>query len=95
MGHSGGLDGCGKSRPHRDSIPDRPVGSSDAIPTELPDPHIGLGTAGRQSVSRCVNSPREGSIWSGSSPQGVCKLTHRPMGGPATTSNSARHGLNL
>jgi len=26
----------GKSRPHRDSIPDRPVRSSVAIPTELP-----------------------------------------------------------
>jgi len=28
----------GKSRPHRDSIPDRPVRSSVAIPTELPAP---------------------------------------------------------
>jgi len=28
----------GKSRPHRDSIPDRPVPSSVAIPTELPGP---------------------------------------------------------
>ena len=28
----------GKSRPHRDSVPDRPVRSSVAIPTELPDP---------------------------------------------------------
>ena len=27
-----------KSRPHRDSIPDRPASSSVAIPTELPDP---------------------------------------------------------
>jgi len=27
----------GKSRPHRDSIPDRPARSSVAIPTELPD----------------------------------------------------------
>jgi len=26
----------GKSRPHRDSIPDRPARSSVAIPTELP-----------------------------------------------------------
>ena len=31
----------GKSRPHRDSIPDRPVRSSVAIPTELPVPDIG------------------------------------------------------
>ena len=29
----------GKSRPHRNSIPDRPARSSVAIPTELPDPH--------------------------------------------------------
>jgi len=28
----------GKSRLHRDSIPDRPARSSVAIPTELPDP---------------------------------------------------------
>ena len=28
----------GKSRPHRDSIPDRPALSSVAIPTELPGP---------------------------------------------------------
>jgi len=28
----------GKSRPHRDSIPDRPAHSSVAIPTELPGP---------------------------------------------------------
>jgi len=29
-----------KSRPHRDSIPDRPARSSVAIPTELPRSHI-------------------------------------------------------
>ena len=29
----------GQSRPHRDSIPDRPARSSVAIPTELPGPH--------------------------------------------------------
>jgi len=38
----GGLPGPdwtgGKSRPHRDSIPDRPARSSVAIPTELPGP---------------------------------------------------------
>jgi hypothetical protein len=32
----------GKSRPHRDSIPDRPALSSFAIPTELPGPHLYL-----------------------------------------------------
>ena len=36
MGPRAGLDRCGKSRPHRDSIPDRPSRSSVAIPTELP-----------------------------------------------------------
>jgi len=30
----------GKSRPHRDSIPDRPARSSVAIPTELRGPHF-------------------------------------------------------
>jgi len=30
----------GKSRPHRDSISDRPALTSVAIPTELPGPHV-------------------------------------------------------
>ena len=30
----------GKSRPHRDSIPDRAARSSVAIPTEIPGPNI-------------------------------------------------------
>ena len=30
----------GKSRPHRDSTPDRPARSSVAIPTELPGPQL-------------------------------------------------------
>jgi len=30
----------GKSRPHRNTIPDRPVRSSVTIPTELPGPHF-------------------------------------------------------
>ena len=30
----------GKSRSHRDSIPERPARSSVAMPTELPGPHI-------------------------------------------------------
>ena len=37
MGPRAGPEG-GKSRPHRDSIPDRPARSSFAIPTELPGP---------------------------------------------------------
>jgi len=32
----------GKSRPHRDSIPDPPARNSVAIPTELHDPHVSL-----------------------------------------------------
>ena len=40
VGPRTGLDRCGKSRPHRDSIPDRPPRSSVAIPTELPGPHL-------------------------------------------------------
>ena len=31
---------AGKSRPYRDSIPDRPARSSVAIPTELPGPQL-------------------------------------------------------
>jgi hypothetical protein len=30
----------GKSRPHRDSIPDRPALTAVAIPTELPGPFL-------------------------------------------------------
>ena len=30
----------GKSRPHRDSFPDRPARSSVPIPTELPGPQL-------------------------------------------------------
>ena len=33
----------GKSRPHRDSIPDRPARTSFAIPTELPGPRTRSG----------------------------------------------------
>ena len=39
MGPQGPVWTGGKSRPHRDSIPDRPARSSVAIPTELPGPH--------------------------------------------------------
>jgi len=59
----------GKSRPHRDSIPDSPARSSVAIPTELPGPtqqlyshfimswYQGIGTADTAigfSVELCV-----------------------------------------
>ena len=39
MGPRAGMDRCGKSLPHRDSIPDRPARSSVAIPTKLPGPY--------------------------------------------------------
>jgi len=38
VGPRAGLDRCGKTRPHRDSTPDRPAHSSVAKPTELPGP---------------------------------------------------------
>jgi len=40
MGPRAELDGCGKSRLHRDSIPRPSSPSPVAIPTELPGPHI-------------------------------------------------------
>jgi hypothetical protein len=39
VGPRAGLEGRGKSRPHRDSIPDCPARSSVTIRTELPAPH--------------------------------------------------------
>ena len=44
MGPRAGLDGRKKSRPHRDSISDRPARSSVVIPTELPGPHMYITT---------------------------------------------------
>ena len=38
MGPKAGLDRCGKSDPHRDSIPGLPTPYPVAIPTELPVP---------------------------------------------------------
>ena len=40
VGPRAGLDGRGKSRPHRDSIPDRPARSQVTTLTELPGPQI-------------------------------------------------------
>ena len=41
MGLSAGLDSCGESHPHRDSIPQTASPCRlVAIPTELPGPHI-------------------------------------------------------
>jgi len=39
-GPRAGLDRCGKSRPHRHSIPDPPARSSVCVPTTLPGPHV-------------------------------------------------------
>ena len=50
VGPRAGLDG-GKSRLHRDSIPDRPARSSVAIPTELPGPRThGIKGKGKGKV---------------------------------------------
>jgi len=64
VGPRAGLKG-GKSRPHQDSIPDRPARSSVAIPTELPRPRTLLNlisnllvksvssSEGRRRISHC------------------------------------------
>ena len=41
----------GKSRPHRDSIPDRPARSSVAIPTELPGRQFFVTDQNTESLS--------------------------------------------
>ena len=47
----------GKSRPQRDSIPDRPVRSSVAIVTELPGPLTVITTI-------CYSTPNKFVMWS-------------------------------
>ena len=44
----------GKSRPHRDSIPDRPGRSSVAISTELPGPHCFAGVYLKRVTLNCT-----------------------------------------
>jgi len=46
----------GKSRPHGDSIPDRPARSSVAIPTELPGPilYIYIYNTLKESINYCA-----------------------------------------
>ena len=51
----------GKSRPHRDSIPDRPARSPVAIPTELPGPHIIYSKGKGKAVPLQAWSDPEGS----------------------------------
>ena len=52
MGPRAGLQG-GKSRPYRDSIPDRPARSSIAVLTELPGQQICINTL---VITACVLS---------------------------------------
>ena len=68
VGPRAGLDRCGKSRPHRDWIPDRPARSSVAIPTELPIQVLLLRANYRQYAASTkstlisdVNQPEYGS----------------------------------
>jgi len=44
----------GKSRPQRDSIPDRPARSSVAIATELPGPPCKFSRLCKSKVSQCI-----------------------------------------
>jgi len=55
VGPMAGLDGCGKSRPHRYSIPGRPARSSVAIPTEIPGTQLTVNRKMIMSMCRVVN----------------------------------------
>ena len=52
----------GKSRPHRDSIPDRPARSSVAIPTELPAPQQKQHTVTKLEGEFCETNETENEI---------------------------------
>ena len=45
---------CGKSHPHRDSIPDRPARNSGTTPTELPGPQAGSSAPAKFAASVVV-----------------------------------------
>ena len=47
-----------KSRPHRDSIPDRPARSSVAIPTELPGPQIAVKVKVKFALEQATKTQR-------------------------------------
>ena len=57
MGPRAGLDGCGKSRPHRDSIPGPSSPQEVAIPTELSRPTILYGGAQYLCVLLQMSAP--------------------------------------
>ena len=64
MGPRAGLNRCGKSRPHRDSIPGPPSPYSVAIPTTLPGPR--QRAKDRIKLPRLTGSHRsEGPVKSG------------------------------
>jgi len=53
----------GKSRPHRDLIPDRPARSSVAIPTELPGPQMAeVYSVKAQGVSKHLCKTTSGHV---------------------------------
>ena len=52
----------GKSRPHRDSIPDHPARSSVAIPTEPPGPHLPSSAEVKERVELYLYPP-SGPLW--------------------------------
>ena len=55
MGPRAGADGCGKSRPHRDSIPGPSGLSRVAIPTELPQPTLNPNDNHKIPISELLN----------------------------------------
>ena len=52
----------GKSRPRRDSIPDRPARSSVAVPTELPGPHYYTCKNSKSGHHLSFYSAQEGTV---------------------------------
>jgi hypothetical protein len=60
VGHNAGLDGCGKSRPHRDSIPGPSRKSQLLYPVSL-RPHVAALYArcsvGKKGYSECTLGP--------------------------------------
>jgi len=96
VGPRAGMEG-GKSRPYRDSIPDRPDRSSVAIPTELPaTPHIyiwgGGGTRWHSWFKHCATSPKfvvsipDGGLWNFSLTRS-CRPHYGPGVDSATNGN--------
>ena len=61
MGPRAGLDRCGKSRPHRDSIPGPSSPYPVAIPTELPGPPLYINSVENKLGKKEENVLRKGS----------------------------------